>query len=277
MTTRLGIESKFVLRILGDREWHNYTDTLARLARAVAPGKAKQRYLQDEALRERAHGPRTRPELDRDQMVASGQKTIAAKTVANLKKIYLEVREIEGVKEVRIRPDVKVPGDAGFRDPSELLPPSTVEAPEPPDPTPDTPETPEAATAPPVEPAVALLGSATGANAVDLSGACHRCGMWVANTTQHEEFHATDEGRPTRFKHVPPDVGFLSEKQLRGIVRSELYRSLRKRDGQDLLREAIQVVVADELSRFQKGMEEFLLERFIEVEQSVRSLSANGL
>lgn len=70
---------------------------------------------------------------------------------------------------------------------------------------------------------------------------CTRCGSHIADQALHDEFHAVYDAM------LPPDVAFMSESQLRGIVREE---------------------VSGALDDFQRGMEQYLANQFHNLEQS---------
>ncbi len=69
---------------------------------------------------------------------------------------------------------------------------------------------------------------------------CKRCGSHIADQELHDEFHGVYDAM------VPPDVAFVSEAQLRGIVRDEVYGAL---------------------DDFQRGLEHYLARQFHHLEQ----------
>lgn len=99
-------ESQVLLKLLDDGAWHPLADIAARLAAAVAPGKALRRYAHNEANRVLHHGPRKGPELSEDEKIASGRRAIATDTVGSLKKRYVEVRDDGHGQQIRRRAQV---------------------------------------------------------------------------------------------------------------------------------------------------------------------------
>lgn len=103
---RISLESKILLKLLDDGQWHPIKDIMDKLCPAIAPGKALRRYEAMERNRELHHGPRKTPELADDNKIRSGQKAIAVDIVASLKKRYIEITDTDDGRYIRRRQQV---------------------------------------------------------------------------------------------------------------------------------------------------------------------------
>lgn len=231
MATPVTDETRTLIKLLQSGEWMPYSKIYESLAATVPPGKAVRRYRSRVAQRELHEGPRRTPELPEDQQIASGQRTLANVTINSAKKRFVEIDIIDGEKRIRLRPGVEPPTTAARsihdREPEtkedhngqlSLLndPPTSNE--------------PHA----PAEPPATLEPYP-----------CDRCGLYVANTTQHEEFHATNDRPPKTRVNDEDYAAFFTARQVAAIVRTE-----------------IRTCVEDELDAFQRGLERYLNDRF---------------
>lgn len=145
-------ESKTLMRLLEDGEWHPLKDIAEKLALTVAPGKAIRRY-EARVANQMLHGrQKAVPEVSDDKKIVSGQRTIANSIINSLKKRFVEIKDEDGQRLIRRRDEVKVIAKA---------PPTVVLD--------DDPEEDD-------------NRSASGYT-------CPQCGLWVVNHIQHEEFH----------------------------------------------------------------------------------------
>lgn len=108
----MSIESKTLLKLLDDGQWHQMPDIMAKLCPAIAPGKALRRYETNERNRARHNGPRKVAELDDEAKIRSGQRAIAVDTITSLKKRYIEVVDTDNGRLIRRREQV-VPYNEG--------------------------------------------------------------------------------------------------------------------------------------------------------------------
>lgn len=202
------LEGKALLKLLDDGEWHPLDEITRALCATIAPGKALRRYEERESNRTKHRGERVTAELTDDEKIASGQRTLANVTINSYKKRYVEIAEDDdGQRMVRKRTDA----------PASNLPKITEEVPAPGEPPLEIP--PDGGFSPPQQ-----------------GGECPECGMYIVNWLQHAEWHAEAAS-----SGPAADVAFLSEKQLRAIVREEIQSAL---------------------DQFQKGMQSWLVDQF---------------
>lgn len=247
MAAPFSMESRSLLRLLEDGEWHDLEDIHARLAATVAPGKALRRYEDRAAHRAAKEGPRRTSELSDEDKIHSGQRILAGVAINSMKKRYVEIVETSCGKRIRRRPgvDVELPpkldtGDGDEGQAPELVPPETVDG------------------------AVRSLGTAgqPAVEPVEVAqppqpepwDTCLSCGLYVVNKAQHAEFHALhDAGLGER---APVAAAFFSEEQVRAIVAGEVDKAL---------------------DAFQKGMQSWLIHRFAAMETLVQGRYRNPL
>jgi hypothetical protein len=95
-----------------------------------------------------------------------------------------------------------------------------------------------------------------------------------ATPTPQEDPPAAPQVEPATPAGPPPDVAFVSESQLRQIVREELHRALTEMaisvEFTNQEKEAVRQVINDSLDDFQRGMETFLTERLAAREDLAR-------
>ena len=121
---RMSIESKTLLKLLDDGEWHQMAEIMGKFCPAIAPGKALRRYETNERNRALHHGPRKVAELDDEDKIRSGQRAIAVDTVTSLKRRYIEVVDTEkDGRLIRRRAEIVPFNEHGHR-PDETPPPS---------------------------------------------------------------------------------------------------------------------------------------------------------
>ncbi len=105
---RLSSESKQLLRLLADGQWHLYDEIKEELMRLVPPGKAWRNYQLREEARVARHGPRTRGEPDQAEQIRSGQLTLATQAFNSMGHSYIEFKDeggLLGERYVRLRPE----------------------------------------------------------------------------------------------------------------------------------------------------------------------------
>lgn len=210
MATPMSVEAKILLKLLDDGQWHPLTDISAALAASIAPGKALRRYQARVNAREVIEGrPRRTPEPAEDEQIAFGQRILANTAINSLKKRHIELVDTTDGRMVHRRAEVV-----------SSAPPKVEKLPD---------AEPQA----PPEPAYTVAESYT----------CSRCGMWIVNHAQHENFHA---------EHDPPappmDMAFFNRDQVAAIVREEVQRAL---------------------DEYQTGMQRFLVSCFADLELAV--------
>lgn len=244
MPSPMSIESRSLLRLLEDGQWHDLEDIQSRLAATIAPGKALRRYEERVALRAVKEGPRKAPELSDEEKIYSGQRVLASVAINSMKKRYVEIAETDAGRRIRRRPgvDVSLPPklDTGDGDPPELMAPEAFDGV-----IRSLDEVPAAAVA---EDAAPDSPSTLETDPPD--GSCPICGLYVVNHAQHEEFHATRGGAGSP-EDAATAVAFFSEVQVRAIVADEVDKAL---DG------------------FQKGMQTWLIHRFAALEALLQGL-----
>lgn len=152
MASLTSAESKALLRMLDDGEWHPFKEISEKLAATVAPGKALRRY-DARVANQMLHGrQRKSADVSEAEKILSGQRTIANGIINTLKRRFIEIKDDGDQRLVRRRDEVKA---------INKQPPTVVFDDEEPD------EEPR---------------SAAGYT-------CPQCGLWVVNHVQHEEFH----------------------------------------------------------------------------------------
>ncbi len=106
MAHALSDEGRWLLKLLADEQWHPYPEVFDAVTATVAPGKAWRRYEAVAANRELHYGPRKGPDLADDEKIKSGRRAIVTDLMSSLRKRYIEIREVDGVREVRRRAEV---------------------------------------------------------------------------------------------------------------------------------------------------------------------------
>jgi hypothetical protein len=221
-------ESKRLIKMLADGQWHQVEEVLTRLAAGVPPGKAIRRYLAREEYRQIKEGPRKGSELPESEQIASGQRGLATVALNSLKKNYVDIRDSVDGRMVRLRPEVLT--RLGL-----------------------VPEAPEGEDTPAAEPAQAPTEPVETSTEAQIRPAkprngfeCPRCWMWVTNPAQHEEFHKLHDDPG----NGPPEpLGFINRDELVKIVE-----------------EVVERVLERDLNDFQTGMMRFLAGRFADLE-----------
>lgn len=234
MAAHLNEESRRLLRLLDDGQWHQLDDIRAKLADSIAPGRALRKYDERSANWRLHNGERVGRELSDLDKIASGQRTMARIAIKSLSRKWLEVQD----NLIRLRPGLDL---------TDLLPPRFDQA--------DTARTPPGAE-PTTEPTTEPTGqpAPTAAPASESMEACASCGLLVANVGQHEEFHRLhSELAADPADQDPPEevAAFFTEAQIRAIVRDEFEQSL---------------------DAFQRGMQTWFIHRFAALESMVQGL-----
>jgi len=106
MATPLAHESRELLRLLGDGEWHPVSDIRQKLAGRVPPGRALRVYEVKSASRERRHGPRATRDPDMEEKIGYGRNTLVNQAMNSMRYRYVEFDEPANgeSRQVRIRP-----------------------------------------------------------------------------------------------------------------------------------------------------------------------------
>lgn len=268
MSVPLSVEAQQLLKLLDDGDWHRVPVVVDRLASQIAPGKALRRYDSREKTRQEKEGPRRGPELSDSDKIASGQRTLANVAFNSMKKNYLDVELREGERWVRKRPIEAEPGP-----PPVAMPtwgrngPATVA---PPEPTPVGDEQ-----------TADLLET----EAARIAGQEMRHGEHAADFVNGIEYAAGFARKHGTPAGPPPDVAFMSETQLRQIVREELQAALAQMsmqievtDGEKAaVRRVIRAEMNASLDEFQRGLQEFLTDRLATVEDVARTAALRAL
>lgn len=199
-------ESKRLLKLLEDGEWHSLPTIKAALAVTIAPGKALRKYQEKADQYHNKVAPRVGPELSDEQKIASGQKQIAYITIRSMKRNFCEIRDVPGgPPEIRLRPEIL----AEHR--QQMAPQPSIE------------QTPGEQDPKPCEPALPSEPSDSDGSPRPSSSegptACEVCGLYVANLVQHEDFHKAWPGPPVA-------CAFFSEDQVRLLVQQEVEHAL---------------------------------------------------
>ncbi len=109
LASPMSTEARILLKLLDDGRWHDYTAVRVRLAATVAPGKALRRYDTNEASRVARRGPRIGPQLSDEEKILSGQASIATDVMHSMRKHHIDVRDLDGTRQVRRRPALVAP------------------------------------------------------------------------------------------------------------------------------------------------------------------------
>jgi hypothetical protein len=153
----MAIESRTLLTLLEDRQWHPVDEIMEKLEITIAPGKALRRYEARAASRESREGPRRGPELSEDEKIASGRRSLANESLNSLRKRYIEVVDTLEGRMVRLRPEGLSSDQPRLASVTEL-PLAGRDEPEP-----DT--------------------------------VCDICGAWMFDSNMHARWHAQDPSR----------------------------------------------------------------------------------
>ncbi len=195
MPQPLSNESKELLRLLADGQWHDLATVRTELRARVPPGRALRNWETKEAAREAKTGPRKKNlNVPMDERIRIGQNTLAGYALHSMAKRYLEFDVDTPVmadrRRVRLRPGaLESLGEAKTPPPSDSD--GGGDGPPPPSrpPAPDTTD--------PQQPPI-----------------CERCGLVIGDTAQHEQFHREFAG--------PPAVAFFHERQMRELFADEV-------------------------------------------------------
>ncbi len=107
MANRLSEQSRELLRLLADGEWHDRDIIKRKLMDLIPPGRAWRTFQHRDESREKMFGPRVRGLLDQASQIESGRVTLANAALHSMSKRYVETRG-EGITEkmeIRIRPE----------------------------------------------------------------------------------------------------------------------------------------------------------------------------
>lgn len=226
MPQPLSNESKELLRLLADGQWHDMASIRAELTARVPPGRALRNWEKKEAAREARTGPRKKNlHVPMDERIRIGQVTLAGYAIHSMGKRYLEfdtdAPALADRRQVRLRPGAldslgegKTPSPSHTGGDGEQTPPDEPRQSEP------EPSCEPASRADPV---------------------CEACGLYIGNADQHEQFHRLYAG--------PPAVAFFHETQIRDLVADEA---------------ANEIAIA--LDRFGAGLYDYLERQFAAAE-----------
>lgn len=267
MAAPLTDESKRLLRMLEDDQWHPLDDIRAKLAETVAPGRALRKYEERASNWHKHNGARVGPELTDEEKIRSGQRTLARMAIHSMKKRYVQIMDTPQGAQIRLRPMA----DLGE------LPPRLEQGDEggPADDPDDADMFEEqiqqelAADQPLIATQAISEDSETQQQGSDVEPEAPQpsappgdkgCGPYIADVAQHEEFHrlhpdvpfeaAADRARKAA-EGAPVACAFFSEDQVRAIVRAEVEQAL---------------------DSFQRGMQTWLIHRFAAIEAMVQGL-----
>lgn len=231
-------EAQMTLKLLDDLQWHGYEAVVQQVALTVPPGKALRKYNQVRDGMARRYGPRQSAELSEDDKIASGQRNYAVSAMNSLKERHLEFQGEGSEKQVRKRRVALLVGRGA--------------------------NTKQVCNVPEHEHYEKALeaGAVVSVAAPEESGVgpvgpepCEPCGLYVSNAEQHAAFHEVfDEFLAGRTVQEPlpssREMGLFDEAALRALIRQEL-----------------EVVLASNFDRFQRGMQTFMVERFAALEE----------
>ncbi len=94
-------ETRRLMEVLSDGQWHTYEDVVAKVAVTVAPGRALRFYESRNTYSPPNGQERIRPEPDEASKIASGQRAIVVKAINSIKRKHFEMEERDGVKRLR--------------------------------------------------------------------------------------------------------------------------------------------------------------------------------
>lgn len=279
MATPPSDDSRTLFKLLADGEWHSYTVIRDALARTVPPGRAIRRYEERlsysrEFLTGKG-GPQRNP--SEDEKIELGQRACAQRIITSWKGRGVQAQGEGEDKKIRLKPgfrswgvDVTVPAQtgedsAGYTDvPPEPVEPSEEDLSKPQSPPADSPVLPDAEPAP--QRAQVEAPKAPAGEHVPPAGEdpyawpsqkvaapqwpeCPQCGLMVINQARHDEWHAGMNGPAQR-----PEMALLDENAMRTLLGD---------------------VMGLVLDKFQGGMEQYLEDRFNDVES--RFVQLEGL
>lgn len=109
MPSPLSPESRTLLRLLADSQWHPLEAVKEEVAAKVPPGRALRIYERKEASRLARQGgaARARGELPIEEKLKSGRSSLANTAIASMSRRHVEILEdgLLGTSQIRIRPD----------------------------------------------------------------------------------------------------------------------------------------------------------------------------
>lgn len=305
MATPPSDETRTLFKLLLDREWHRYEDIHTALAATVPPGKALRRYENRLSASRGLRGDqKTEILLTETEQIDFGQRGIAQATISSWKGRGIIQRGEGRDKEIKIKPGFQTwglddavpqaaesgPQAAGQDPPKEAqgyteVPPSDSE---PSDATRTTREWPPPSAAgppqeilpaeggsfrPPVEPLprrqpnnawvprdeahYAWPGSAPEVKGAEAIQSCVECGLAVIDMEIHEDWHASQSSAMSHQVRISFDEA--TEQGVADRVQAVL---------DPLLDQAL----SRALDRFQRGMQEYLENRFAQLEASLIAL-----
>lgn len=289
MATPPNDDTKALFRLLVDREWHNYNEIRDAIAQLIPPGRALRKYQESLEFRRRYkydNDPNYDSKLTEQERIEVGARSCAQITITSWKRAgaLLDRGEKRG-REIKVRPGWASWGIPGFEPGGEApqaqdLPPEDqgvtqvgkegVQAPEAEtgdaqqasvadvaaswvpreDPAGDfiadePQQVPQAAEPEPVKTELPHPVSQIGGIPVppDSPLCCSQCGFAVGNRKVHDRWHE-EQNKP----ETTSDLSLLNESQLKDLLHKGL---------------------VDVLDKFQASQEEWLAERFAELERHV--------
>ena len=104
----LSPESRELLKILIDREWHPLDEVKHDLVSRIPPGRALRTHDIKEEHRRRKYGERRKSERSMEEKIVTGRLVLAGAAIHSMNKKHTELRTdaATGMKEIRIRTGV---------------------------------------------------------------------------------------------------------------------------------------------------------------------------
>jgi hypothetical protein len=104
MATPWSQDVQFLISMLDDYQWHEYEQVMVSLAQKIPPGRALRRY-EDRIGYRRARNGTTKFLVDHsdDEKIRRGQRLLANVAYSSLRRRFLDIRMVEGRKEIRLR------------------------------------------------------------------------------------------------------------------------------------------------------------------------------
>lgn len=249
-------EARFLMKLLEDRQWHDYGEIKSKLAAAIGPGKALRKYQERlDRRRERLGNNPMASEPSREEKIRFGQRLVADTVFQTSKKGMLEYNDNAGGygrRHVRLKPGIEIPSESAsgpITDEDDAPAQKTAEPPGEPEPVRST-----------ADGVAALMEHVTAVRETMAEG-CPRCGdqVWPGREEKHAQWHrdidAMDEPEEQIVAEVvakaPPrpaeEMALFSEEQVRSLVAEELNKAL------DGFQRGMQLWMSEQIDHMQKS------------------------
>jgi hypothetical protein len=275
MATPPNDDTKMLMKLLADGQWHDYEDIRDRVAQAVPPGRALRKYQERiESARRQKNNPDYDTDASEDARIYYGARACAQTVITSWKDRGIEYSGTRANRKIRVRPGFRTWG-------VEVAPP--------------TPEVPEVQNAPEMAPAEAEEADLepvspqgydpteveVGVPEIDFSISpppvavgppklsvpkpgpppvpsppvreaveCEECSQLVGNIKNHRRWHRREREAREATPPVREEMALFAESEIRSLV---------------------QGIVKEELDKFQVGMQAWLANQFVQVEAAIRT------